>query len=136
MSQHTLTSHLYAAGEGVKQDYAQAATLFRRACIAGEMPSCKNLGVLYLQGNGVAQDVSAATTLFDKACTGGDGRTCAALAQALAEGSGGITQDTKRAKALYERAATLLQSECDLGSGEACSAVADIRLRQKQLGTP
>jgi uncharacterized protein len=46
---------LYLEGHGVAKDYAQAKTLFTKACDGGEMTGCNGLGALYDHGSGVKQ---------------------------------------------------------------------------------
>ena len=41
---------LYMNGNGVKQDYIEAAKLFEKACDDGYSQSCNNLGNLYSKG--------------------------------------------------------------------------------------
>src|SRR4051812_16855685 len=52
----------YLGGLGVTRDEGRAATLFDRACAAGELQGCSDLGALYGQGRAAA--------LYEKACRG------------------------------------------------------------------
>ena len=45
-----------ARGEGVPQDYAEAARWYRKAAEQGQADAQFNLGVMYLKGEGVPQD--------------------------------------------------------------------------------
>src|SRR5260370_1187137 len=47
---------MYAAGEGVRQDYAEALRWFRKAAAQGCALAQNRLGVMYERGIGVAQD--------------------------------------------------------------------------------
>jgi len=47
----------YDLGEGVLQDYAQAASWFRQAAEQGHADGQVSLGVIYADGRGVPQDV-------------------------------------------------------------------------------
>jgi TPR repeat protein len=47
---------LYYHGEGVAQDFVEAARLFRLAAAQGHAYAQFNLGLLYCRGKGVAQD--------------------------------------------------------------------------------
>jgi TPR repeat protein len=47
---------MYAHGEGVAQDYAAAASWYRKAAEQGISESQYNLGLMYAKGRGVAQD--------------------------------------------------------------------------------
>ena len=47
---------MYANGEGVPQDYAEALKLYRLAAEQGHAKAQTNLGMLYVSGQGVLQD--------------------------------------------------------------------------------
>ena len=47
---------MYSHGQGVPQDYIEAAKWYRLAAEQGHADAQHNLGVLYLQGQGVPQD--------------------------------------------------------------------------------
>jgi hypothetical protein len=47
---------MYAQGQGVGQDYQEAARWFRRAAAQGESYAQNSLGYLYAEGLGVPQD--------------------------------------------------------------------------------
>ena len=47
---------MYQGGQGVLQDYAEAARWYRRAAEQGDAGAQLNLGVIYGKGHGVAQD--------------------------------------------------------------------------------
>lgn len=55
---------LYAKGDGVLQDYTQAAALFRQACQEGNTEGCASLGLLYERGTGVPQDKAQAAAFY------------------------------------------------------------------------
>jgi TPR repeat protein len=50
----------YQHGEGIPQDYARAAALYRKAADQGNAKAMHNLGVLYEQGQGVKRDPAEA----------------------------------------------------------------------------
>ena len=54
-AQHALAT-AYAAGAGVKQDYAEAARLYRQAAEQGFAPAQTALAGMYLRGEGVAKN--------------------------------------------------------------------------------
>ena len=63
----TNLGYLYATGEGVTQDVARAASLFREACDGENMLGCGDLGMMYAAGEGVTEDlVRAASLLHDQ----------------------------------------------------------------------
>ena len=55
-------------GNGVKQDYIEAAKFYEKACDDEIGQSCSNLGVLYLKDQGIKHDYIKAIKLFKKAC--------------------------------------------------------------------
>lgn len=63
---------MYERGEGVGQDYAEAAHWFRRAAEQGEVEAQNNLGVLYAAGRGVQRDFVQAYMWFELAAAGGN----------------------------------------------------------------
>ena len=69
---------LYADGQSAYQarDFAKAASLFERACVAGEVRACTSLGTMVANGEGGRKDASWARGLFEKACKGGDAEGC------------------------------------------------------------
>jgi hypothetical protein len=70
---------MYARGDGVAADPAQAAKLFERLCTAGRMEPCLDLAMLLDAGNGVARDTTRATALIKQACSGGEPYACELL---------------------------------------------------------
>ena len=54
---------MYEKGLGIGQDYSKAGSLYRKACKAGNLPACSNLGVLYANGRGVRYNVAKAVSL-------------------------------------------------------------------------
>jgi hypothetical protein len=67
----TNLGRLYALGQGVPQDYAQALTWFRRAADQGDVGAQFNLGVMYDNGQGVPQDYAQAGYWYRKAADQG-----------------------------------------------------------------
>ncbi|MDW8363663.1 MAG: tetratricopeptide repeat protein, partial [Myxococcales bacterium] len=61
----------YRDGLGVAQEYARAMELYQRACEAGNMGGCTNLGLMYQHGRGVAQDRARAALFYQRVCEGG-----------------------------------------------------------------
>ena len=70
---------MYARGDGVTADPAQAANLFERLCTGGRMEGCLDLALLYDAGTGVALDSARATSLIKQACSGGEPYACELL---------------------------------------------------------
>ncbi len=71
----------YYNGEGVKQNYAEAAKWYRQAAEQGDGISQYNLGVLYTNGDGVQQDLTEAVKWFRMAAQNGDENAQDALKQ-------------------------------------------------------
>jgi hypothetical protein len=63
---------MYAQGQYLPQDYAQALLWFRKAAEEGNAAAQNNLGKMYFQGLGVRQDIVQAEILFKKAAAQGD----------------------------------------------------------------
>ena len=61
------TGVLYANGQGLPQDYLQAAYWFRKAAEQGVFAAQNNLGVCYEKGLGVPKDQAEADKWFRKA---------------------------------------------------------------------
>jgi TPR repeat protein len=90
------------------KQYAQARTLFAKACDSNEMKACNYLGVLYAQGLGGSTDTGKAHELFQKACDQGTLSSCASLGS-LYQDAGNGTEARK-----------YFQKACDGGLIEAC----------------
>src|SRR5271169_159167 len=58
---------MYNHGQGVQQDYVQAAVWFRKAADQGHSGAQNNLGSLYYNGQGVPQDYTPASIWWRKA---------------------------------------------------------------------
>lgn len=94
---------MYARGDGVAKDEKVATNLYQRACKAGELGACSNLGQNLMKGRGVKRDEWAATRLFERACSGGFRFACFNLGLALESGKG-IAKDQARANDLFSQA--------------------------------
>lgn len=57
-------------------DYKIASELMDKACNAGHMRACWNLGLFYSNGRGVSRDEKKALSLYKKACDGGFENGC------------------------------------------------------------
>jgi TPR repeat protein len=58
---------MYEKGDGVPQDYPQAASWFRKAAEQGAATAQNDLGTLYDHGQGVSQDHSQAAIWYRRA---------------------------------------------------------------------
>jgi TPR repeat protein len=95
---------LYARGDGVVQDYGEAATWFRAAAAQGNVAAAYNLGVLYERGLGVPASTIQALNWYRSAADRNHPAAQYNLALALAEGRG-TEQDIAGAARWYRRAA-------------------------------
>ena len=63
--------NMYANGQGVCQDYAEAVQWYRNAAEQGHAQAQNNLGLMYANGQGVRQDYAEAVQWFLKAAEQG-----------------------------------------------------------------
>jgi TPR repeat protein len=95
---------LYYRGQGVPQDYGQAAQWYRKAAQQGDAYAQSDLGAFYANGYGVPQDYGQAAQWFRKAADQGDAFAQANLGR-LYETGRGVPQDYKQAVQWYRKAA-------------------------------
>ena len=69
-AQHNL-GYAYDIGQGVPQDYAQAAAWYRKAAEQGLAAAQSNLGAMYAKSQGVPQDYAQAVAWYCKAAEQG-----------------------------------------------------------------
>lgn len=81
---------MYAEGQGVPQNYEQAAIWFTKAANQGITGAQFNLGLMYSEGLGVPKDDKQAAVLFTKVANTGHADTQFGLALMYAEGRGVI----------------------------------------------
>jgi uncharacterized protein len=94
----------YAHGNEVLQDYAQAASWYRKAAQQGHAAAQYNLGWYYAQGLVVSQDHAVALEWYRKAADQGNTDAQVALGMAYAFGHG-VDQDHAQAVNWYRKAA-------------------------------
>jgi TPR repeat protein len=58
---------MYADGQGVGKDEAEAVRLYRKAADLGNTDAMNHLGDMYFYGRGVAKDEAKAVDLYRKA---------------------------------------------------------------------
>ena len=63
---------LYAYGEGVPQDFAEASKWYRKAADQGNAKAQYHLGLMYAKGRSVPQDLVQALMWLDLAAAQGD----------------------------------------------------------------
>ncbi len=94
----------YTKGQGVPQDYAEAAKWFRKSAEQGQAAAQTGLGELYSGGKGLPQDYSEAFKWYRKAADQGEAAAQTNLGVLYAEGNG-IPQDYAEAAKWYRKAA-------------------------------
>ena len=67
---------MYAIGQDVPQDDAQAVQWYQKAAEQGDAKAQYNLGVMYEEGKGVRQNLVIAKEWFGKACDNGLQQGC------------------------------------------------------------
>jgi TPR repeat protein len=65
-----------ANGNGVRQDYARAASLYERVCDAGVSEVCNRLGEIYEHVPGFDSEAKRVPDLYERACTAGSANGC------------------------------------------------------------
>ena len=95
---------LYAAGNGVEQDYASAALWFRKAAEGGEPAAQFNLAVMYERGLGLPVDREAAFAWYRRAAERSYPAAEYNLALAYAEGRGTRPDPTAAARWYHDAA--------------------------------
>jgi len=89
---------MYASGQGVPQDLAEAAKWYRKAATQGAPEAAYNLGVMYAEGQGVAQDLLEAFRLYRLAAEQGHADAQFNLGGMYATGRGASRDDVEAYK--------------------------------------
>jgi TPR repeat protein len=116
-----LVGRAYEKGEGVPQDYAQAALWFRKAAEQGNAEAQFILGDLYYEGKGVPQDYTQAALWYRKAAEQGDTLAQGGLGL-LYESGHGVPQDYAEAHFWFDLAAG---GEREASQAEAATKIRD-----------
>lgn len=95
---------LYYDGEGVPQNYSEAAKWYRKAAEQGFARAQFNLGLMYKNGEGVSQDYKEAVKWYRKAAEQGDARAQNNLGVFYEYGVG-VSQNYKTAYIWYSLSA-------------------------------
>ena len=111
----TALADRYYAGQGVLQDFAQAAALYARAAETGLAEAQNRLGRQYHTGLGVPRDPATALRWFEAAAAQGAPQHLFDLASVLEET--GAEADLTRAADLYARAAQAGLAEAAVSLG-------------------
>lgn len=144
-----------AVGQGVPKNVARAHSLLGRACTNGDGAACNQLSVMSARGDGCERDDRAAREYSERACELGSNWGCVRFASSIGHGIGGAAEPERALKlaerlctggelpaacALLarllltakgvetdpERAAELLDQDCELGSAASCLLLADV----------
>ena len=111
-------ARLHILGLGVKQDYAGAASWYRKAAEQGHAEAQYELGELYESGRGVKQDYAEAASWFEVAAVQGHADAQCDLGALYSLGRG-VVQDYAGAASWYRKAA-------EQGHAEAQCWLADL----------
>jgi TPR repeat protein len=103
---------MYANGDGVTKDDAQARRWYQKASNAGFALGDHDLGIVYLFGQGVRADPKKAIDLFAKAANTGLATSILLLGMIYQQGFGSIKSDQKTALEWFQKGATLGQVDC------------------------
>ena len=94
----------FASGQGVRQDYAEAATHYRKAAEQGYAPAQYNLALMHACGQGLRQDYAEAAKWFRRAAEWGYAPAQHFLGLMYARGYG-VPEDRKEAASWYDLSA-------------------------------
>ena len=120
-----LLGYYYSTGQGVPQDYAQAASWYRQAADQGHVFAQFNLGVLSANGQGVPQDYAEAVTWYRLSAE--QGYADAQYNLGLMYGTGrGVPQDYVEAHKWRNLAASRASAEDQTQYAETRDAVATL----------
>ena len=95
---------MYANGQGVPQDDAQAVVWYRKAAEQGDADAQTIVALMYVNGHGVSQDYAQALIWYRKAADQGNGSAQLGLGLMYANGHG-VPQDYVRARMWFDIAA-------------------------------
>lgn len=96
---------MYYTGQGVKQDYSQAAAWFAKAGAQNKADAQYVLGAMYYTGKGVPQDYKSAVGWFRKAAEKGHAEAQRLLGMMYQHAAGGMPRDMVLAYMLWNLAA-------------------------------
>ncbi|CAI2717306.1 tetratricopeptide repeat protein [Nitrospina watsonii] len=94
---------MYAAGQGVPQDYDAALAWTRQAAEAGHVRAQTNLGILYMTGFGIPRDFEESVKWLTQGAEQGDAKAQTQLGL-MHETGIGVRRDRERALYWYRQA--------------------------------
>ena len=109
-------ANMYYRGDGVKQDYAKALYLYKKAASEGHMASVITVGYMYEYGQGTPVDYAEAKIWYERAATKGYAGAQKAVGDLYRFGRG-VAQDNAIAAQWYKKAAdqNFAEAQCQLG---------------------
>jgi TPR repeat protein len=107
---------MHYVGQGMPQDYTQAALWFRKAAERGNAEAQYFLGLLYHDGQGVPQNYIQAAVWWRKAAEQGDAGAQYSLGYLYCHGQG-VPQDYTQAAGWYQKAAEQGNADAQFGLG-------------------
>lgn len=107
----------YRKGEGVRQDYEEAAKWFRKAADQGHAKAQNNLGVRYANGQGVRKSFKEAVKWYRKAAAQGHATSQNNLGNRYRDGEG-VRKSFKEAEKWYRKAADQGHAKAKKNLGE------------------
>jgi TPR repeat protein len=110
---------LLESGQGVPQDYEQAAEWYRKAAEQGDPDAQYSLGWLYMAGQGAPQDYAQAAGWFRKSAEQGHSWAQHNLGWLYHGGEGNVPQD-------YEQAAEWYRKSAEQGDADAQESLGDL----------
>ena len=123
-AQHSL-GYAYDKGQGVPQDYAQAAAWYRKASDQGDADAQNNLGNAYGLGQGVPQDYAQAAAWYRKAAEQGNSVAQYNLGSRYFKGEG-VPQDYVESHKWRNLAASRASAENQKGYAETRDLMAKL----------
>ena len=106
---------IYYSGDGVEQNYEEAAKWFTKSAQQGYSQAQYNLAAMYEDGEGVKQNIDEALKWYNKSAEQGNKDAIEALKEFGYEINNSLKQDTDK---LYENRIITLQDNEDQGSME------------------
>ncbi|MGA3263768.1 MAG: tetratricopeptide repeat protein [Terracidiphilus sp.] len=106
----------YRIGQGVPQDYTQAALWYRKAAEQGNANAQINLGTSYALGQGVPQDYTQSALWYRKAAEQGNANAQFSLGASYDLGQG-LPQDFAQAAIWYRKAAEQGNADAQINLG-------------------
>ena len=107
---------------GLKQDYTQAFTWFKRAADLKDAFAVAECGVAYLNGRGVESSDRRALIMLGVAAALGSEHSCGLLGQANADGRHGLDKDPQEATRWYREMANCANRDASAGTRERAAA--------------